>query len=119
MYVSLFQFGNIVLKDPTLIDFETTTSYALIITATDLVIPESDRRTVSSSVTFTPIRSSFHPPPSLSPQTTTYLYTSVLDENDNLPVFSNDMYTGRVDEEAPIGTSIILVDFTISLLLQH
>ncbi|CAI7993581.1 Protocadherin Fat 4 [Geodia barretti] len=78
-------FGNIVLKDPTLIDFETTTSYALIITATDLVIPESDRRT-----------------------TTTYLYISVLDENDNLPVFSNDMYTGRVDEEAPIGTSIIL-----------
>ena len=44
--VSPSQFGNIALRDPALVDFESTTSHALLVTATDLVIPASDRKTV-------------------------------------------------------------------------
>ena len=47
------QFGSIALKRPMMVDFETTTSYALVITATDLVVPASDRKTVHKPTTIT------------------------------------------------------------------
>lgn len=98
------QFGSIALKRPMMVDFETTTSYALVITATDLVVPASDRKTVYKPITITiPLLMLF------SLQNTTYLYITVVDENDNLPVFSSDVYTGHVDEEQSPGTSVILV----------
>ena len=40
------QVGNIVLRKPELVDYEKKTFYALLITATDLVIPEIERKTV-------------------------------------------------------------------------
>lgn len=46
MYDFVFQVGNIVLKKPEMVDYETTSSYALLITATDLVVPEIERKTV-------------------------------------------------------------------------
>uniref|UniRef100_A0A672FRH4 Cadherin domain-containing protein n=1 Tax=Salarias fasciatus TaxID=181472 RepID=A0A672FRH4_SALFA len=41
---------------------------------------------------------------------TTTINVDVLDVNDNMPVFSEDAYSVRVNENAPIGTTIIRVN---------
>ncbi|XP_062381368.1 protocadherin alpha-3-like [Sardina pilchardus] len=40
------------------------------------------------------------------------LYVDVLDVNDNMPVFTKDVYSVRLNENAPIGTAIIQVNAT-------
>ena len=87
-------------------DYETTKFFTLIITATDVIVPDSLRRTVSH----------FHVESKLvnnvllvPPQNTTYLNISVTDVNDNVPQFTSTMYYGSVAEEQDGGTSVTLV----------
>ena len=98
-----------------LVDYENTTSYALLITATDLVIPTTDRKTVSTLITKSLKSTSSPLSHSLSKQDTTYLYITVADENDNVPQFSSESYAALVDEEEPTGTNVILVYLSLSL----
>lgn len=102
----LLQVGNIVIKRPEMVDYETTTSYRLLVTATDLVVPVTERRTVCSCVVNIDSDSLSPSPPG---QATTYVSIAVIDENDNVPQLSSDVYTGFVNEQEPSGTSVILV----------
>ncbi|XP_063045456.1 protocadherin gamma-A11-like [Engraulis encrasicolus] len=40
------------------------------------------------------------------------LYIDVLDVNDNMPVFTQDVYSARLNENSPVGTRIIQVNAT-------
>ncbi|XP_068445686.1 protocadherin alpha-8-like [Clinocottus analis] len=40
------------------------------------------------------------------------ILVNVLDINDNAPVFSKDVYSGMLDENAPVGTTVIQVNAT-------
>ena len=87
-------------------DYETTKFFTLIITATDVIVPDSLRRTVSHFYVESKLVNNVLLVP---PQNTTYLNISVTDVNDNVPQFTSTMYYGSVAEEQDGGTSVTLV----------
>ena len=72
------------LQVTTELDFETTTSYAITVTASN---PDGVNSSVSTMI-------------------------NVLDANDNPPVFSPDSYTAAIDEHSDIGSSVSMVTAT-------
>lgn len=84
------------------LDRETTDSYTLYILASikrDLHISDEERAAFSIKTLD-------------RDNTVAKVIITVLDENDNAPVFANDVYYAGVNSKAVIGTEIILVNAT-------
>ena len=73
--------GNVTLEEP--LDFESEVTYNVTLVATDDGVPTRSATSV--------------------------LYVEVADVNDNPPVFTQDLYTGTLDENSPAGQSILSV----------
>ena len=88
------------------------------IIARDLVLPENDRGQVSY-IRITYLIQRFTLISSSILQGSAHLILSVVDENDNLPFFTENFYTGTVREALPSASSVTVVSQLSHLYIPY